>query len=248
MRHGMGLIAEKKDGFKYNFETSSRGSKLRHQLKFTRNNSELFENSIKNAEKGRIIKHRMKSHKRGNQLHSALKKGFVTKSSERMVQKMATKGPKDHFNKAAFKSTQFQSGQGQSLVLQGTTGNGFAQSIFPKEDKVNDSDLAKCNSKANIVHSELHLLDDDLGHIFVAKEGTVKQKGLSSQKYVVYSQDKGNKKGGKVGGDFRKPDIVVMKKKENEITSQTRAKDGMEIINREGELFIKEKTAEKDKS
>lgn len=80
------------------------------------------------------------------------------------------------------------------------------------------------------VHSEIHLLDKDLGHIFLARNGQVKHKGKSSQKYVLY-----NKKPGK--DSKRKEDnVVIMKKKDSNIITDADAFDGVEVINRKGKL------------
>ena len=69
------------------------------------------------------------------------------------------------------------------------------------------------------MYSEIHLLDNDIGHIFAADEGTVKQKGLSDQKFVIYSKENEKDEGKREKKDKKskdkKPEIVVMKRNES---------------------------------
>ena len=69
-------------------------------------------------------------------MHSALSEGFINKSSKRMVQKMGAKNDEEDFNKGAYQTDQSQTGQGKDIHFQGTTGNGFADKIFPGKEKV----------------------------------------------------------------------------------------------------------------
>ena len=87
------------------------------------------------------------------------------------------------------------------------------------------------------MHSEIHLLKHDVGHVFAADQGTIKQKGLSNQKFVIYSKEQDKSQSSK---DDDKPEIVVMKRNESDIMTDAKGTNGVEIINREGELFMKQ--------
>ena len=76
-------------------------------------------------------------------MSSALSKGFVSKSSHRMVQKMAEfkEGNKEGIKKqsrtkGANVSEQKQQGQGNDMFFQTVHGHGFADNIFPGEQQV----------------------------------------------------------------------------------------------------------------
>lgn len=82
--------------------------------------------------------------------------------------------------------------------------------------------------------------ENDLGHIFVAREGIIKQKGVSNQHYVIYTdKDKALNK------ETKEPEVIIMKKNGSDIMTNAIANYGVEVVNREGELTIKKTLPEK---
>lgn len=72
-------------------------------------------------------------------MSSSLSKGFVSKSSDRMVQKMAQyKNGKEkiHNNRGANITEMKQQGQGFNMFFQTSHGNGFSENIFHSKKEV----------------------------------------------------------------------------------------------------------------
>lgn len=86
-----------------------------------------FNDRVKNSK----IRHSMYSHKGGNEMKSALDKGFVSKYSKRMIQKINTKDKTSRMKKTAYMIEEKQFANGENINLYSSHVRGDSDNIFP---------------------------------------------------------------------------------------------------------------------